>query len=364
MHRNLSRCLAAVAAIVSFTPAFAVELSYRWKAGDVHRFTYEDDTAFEMSMSGVPGMGAMGGMMGGMPGLSAPGMSVGADGMKVKAKVTTTFSQKVLSVKPDGTADIELTVERMEISADGMKAAVLSQIPPAARVVRAEVDRKGHARFYNMVTVYVQDEQMYVGVHKVSASADRKGGTVSATASASAGGETVTLVAAVNPKTGTVTASASVKSKPTDPPPPALRKVQIREDAQQVEVLPKQIFEMMVLPDEDLPEGGRAVMKTILGEVASTVESLKPPVAKVRLEMVGNQVTVAAPAEGGEEAGGDEAGMPGTSASTKMDVDARYEFDVSAGRLLAIAGMVRSDMSMGGMGSVKTETNFSLRRVK
>ncbi|HEY8208425.1 MAG TPA: hypothetical protein VIG99_13135, partial [Myxococcaceae bacterium] len=150
----------------------AVELSYRWKAGDVHRFTYEDDTAVQMDMSGMPGMGAMGGMMG----MSAPGMSADSGGMKVRAKVLTTFSEKVMSVRPDGTADIQLTVERMEISAGGAKTAVLSQIPPAARVVRAEVDRKGHARFYDMVTVYVQDEQMYVGVHKVSASPLRSRG--------------------------------------------------------------------------------------------------------------------------------------------------------------------------------------------
>lgn len=364
MHPRPFRPLAAlsVAAALLSAPAFAVELSYRWKAGDVHRFTYEDDTAFEMDMSGMPGMGAMSGMM---PGMSAPGMTMSGGGMTVRAKVLTTFSEKVLAVRPDGSADIQLTVEKMEISAGGAKTAVLSQLPPAARVIKAEVDRKGHARFYDMVTVYVQDEQMYVGVHKVSASA--KGGSMTATASASAGGQTVTLVAAVNPKTGTVTASASVKAN--TPPPPALRKVEIRQDAQQVEVLPRQIFEMMVLPDGDLPEGGRATMKTPMGEVASTVESLKLPVAKVRLEMA-TDVKTAAPAEAAAEDEGDEedraqlhAAQAMANTSTQMDVDARYDFDVTAGKLLGISGKMRSDMSMGGMGTVKTNTAFSLKRL-
>ncbi|HEY8209516.1 MAG TPA: hypothetical protein VIG99_18635, partial [Myxococcaceae bacterium] len=56
--------VAAVAGAISSTPVFAVELTYKWKVGDVHRFTYEDDTAFEMAMSGMPGMGAMGDMGG------------------------------------------------------------------------------------------------------------------------------------------------------------------------------------------------------------------------------------------------------------------------------------------------------------
>ncbi|HEY8207111.1 MAG TPA: hypothetical protein VIG99_06510 [Myxococcaceae bacterium] len=177
----------------------------------------------------------------------------------------------------------------------------------------------------------------------------------------------------MNPRTGTVTASASVKA--AEPPPPALRKVEIRQDAQQVEVLPTQIFEMMVLPDGDLPEGGRVAVKTPLGEVASTVEALKPPVATVHLEMAGNQVSMGAQtAPAGEDEGADEGDEEGqaqmqaaqgmANASSKMDFDARYDFDVGGGKLLSIAGRSRADMSMGGMANVKTDTKFSLKRIK
>jgi len=62
---RLSRVLAACLALFVSTSALAVELNYRWKKGDTHRFNYEDDTTFEIAMGGgmpgMPGMAAMGG---------------------------------------------------------------------------------------------------------------------------------------------------------------------------------------------------------------------------------------------------------------------------------------------------------------
>src|SRR6185503_2046945 len=62
-----SRLAAACLALLLSAPALAVELNYKWKKGDTHRFSSEDDTTIEMAMAGMPGM---------------PGM--GAGGMKLK----------------------------------------------------------------------------------------------------------------------------------------------------------------------------------------------------------------------------------------------------------------------------------------
>lgn len=369
------RPLAASLALLCAAPALAVEFNYTWKKGDTHRFLYEEDTTLEMSMgNNTPGMGAMPGM----PAMPAMG------GANVRVRLQSVFSQKVLAVRADGTADVELTVERLDFFEGGKKLAALAKIPPAARVVKAEVDRKGNARFFDMVTVYMQDEQVYVGVHKVQAGPN----SVSSSASARVGDEQVELVAAVDPKTGRVTAAASVKKVP-----PALKKVQIREDATQVDVLPKQIFEMLVLPEGEIEPGGRASMSMPFGNYVVTLEELKGPVAKLRQKLDGQKVEVTAPTEtdsaaaedtedaegmGGMEGMGEESdsmgsmdqamgGQAGPAGGTpvagmRMDADITYQFDVAAGRLLGIEGTTASDMSVGGMSNVKVNSRVRLQR--
>jgi len=235
--------------------ASAVELSYTWKPGDVHRFRYQDTTHMQMSMGG----------MGAMAGASAA------------LRVETEFSQKVLAVRPDGVAEVELTVEKLSVFQGDKQLAGLKEIPRPARVVRAEVDRKGHARFLRMVTVYLRDDRFYMGIHKAEAGPGRV--AVSAGADTPEGGVSVDLVATIDPKTGKLTASASVEERP-----PELRKVKIREDDPAVDVLPKNIFEMMVLPDGELAPG--QTVEVTLPFVALTVnlQEMAGPVAKLRLE--------------------------------------------------------------------------------
>ena len=227
MRRASSR-LAAAVLLVTAGSASALELNYKWKKGDVHRFRYEDDSTMEMKMPG--GMG--------MPGMQMPGMNMGAGGMTVQMKVQSVFSQKVLAVRPDGTAEVELTLEKLDFRQGDQSVTALKQIPPAARKVKAEVDRKGHAKFFRMVTLYVQEGRTMVGVHNL------KAGPHGASASMSAGDMRVDVVAAVDPKTGSVTLAMQEKKVP-----PALKAVTIKEEDPAVDVIPKDIFEMMVLPE-------------------------------------------------------------------------------------------------------------------
>ncbi|HYO71281.1 MAG TPA: hypothetical protein VEU33_34900, partial [Archangium sp.] len=226
MRFSGSRSLAAALVLFASGSASAVELNYQWKKGDVHRFQYEDDSTMEMKMPG--GMGGMPGM-----GMQMPGMQMGQGGMNVRMKVQSVFSQKVLSVRKDGTAEVELTLEKMDLIGADKRVTTIDTIPPAAKKVKAEVDRKGHAKFFKMVTVYIQEGRTVVGVHNL------KAGPRGASASMTAGDTRVDVVAAVDAKSGTVSLAMTEKKAP----PPALKAVKIKEEDPSVDVLPKQIFD-------------------------------------------------------------------------------------------------------------------------
>ena len=355
--RSGPRSLAAALALLVSGSASAVELNYQWKKGDVHRFQYEDDSTMEMKM---PGMGAnMPGMPANMPGMqmNMPGMNMGAGGMSVRMKVQSTFSQKVLAVRPDGTAEVELTLEKMDLIGGDKRISTLDKIPAAAKKVKAEVDRKGHAKFYKMVTVYVQEGRTLVGVQDLQVGPQG----VNASSSATVGDRQVKVVAAVDPKTGTFTVAMDEKKLP-----PALKAVEVKEEDPGIDVLPKQIFEMMVLPEGDMTPGGRYEVATPAGTMAMTLATVEENVAQLHTTVAQN--TSAAQAEAmahnAEQPSEDEAGMQGgANMGMKVDMDVTSGFDVAAGRLVRIEGTQTIDQSMGGMGGVKVRSRFALQRL-
>jgi hypothetical protein len=362
-----SRSLAAALVLFASGSASAVELNYQWKKGDVHRFQYEDDSTIEMKMPGG---------MGGMSGMQMPGMEMGQGGMNVRMKVQSVFSQKVLSVRKDGTAEVELTLEKMDLVGADKRVTTIDNIPPAAKKVKAEVDRKGHAKFFKMVTVYVQEGRTLVGVHNL------KAGPKGASGSMTAGDTRVDVVAAVDPKSGTVSLAMTEKKAP----PPALKAVKIKEEDPSVDVLPKQIFEMMVLPEGDMTPGGRYEVTTPMGAMATTLAELENNMAQMRTTVAQKTEVPAGEGEVGaaeqESGDGDEGGsaqamggmnmgggMPGMGSGAggamgmKVDLDVTSGFDVAAGRLVRIEGTQVMDQSMGGMGGMKVRSRFSLQRL-
>jgi hypothetical protein len=349
--RSDSRSLAAVLALLASGSASAVELNYTWKKGDVHRFQYEDDSTIEMKM---PGMDAnMGGMQ-----MQMPGMNMGAAGMNMRMKVQSTFSQKVLAVRPDGTAEVELTLEKMSLISGDKRVTALDKIPAAAKKVKAEVDRKGHAKFFRMVTVYLQEGRTVVGVHNASV------GPRGASATMTAGDTQVSVVAAVDPKTGSVSLAMDEKKVP-----PALKAVQVKEEDPSVDVLPKHIFEMMVLPDGDMAPGSSFEVATPMGAMKTTLAAMEDSFAQLHT-VVAQKVEAPAEAQDGDEGPGQAMGgmnMGGMNTSGPMgmqvDVDVTGGFDVAAGRLVRIEGTQTIDQSMGGMGGTKILSRFSLQRL-
>ena len=379
---SCSRLSAACLALLLSAPALAVELNYKWKKGDSHRFSYEDDTTLEMAMAGMAGMPAMPGM---------PGMAVtGEAGGGMQMKVQTVFRQKVLAVRPDGSADVELTVEKLDFFQGGKKVANITQVPPAARVVKAEVDRKGNAKFFKMVTLYMQEDRMVLGVHKVQAGPNG----VRSSASATVGDQKVEVVASVDPKTGKITAAMKTSAAP----PPALKAVQVKEEDPGIDVLPKQIFEMMVLPEGDMAPGTETRVAAPFGNMLVSLDAVEGGTARLRTRLDGQRVGVdSQPAAGaaqqqpsdenemggadveqpglgsmggmnmgGMNMGGAPGGMGGAedmpSAGMKMDADVTSGFDVAKGRLMTIAGTVKMDTDMGAS-RMRTNSRFTLKRI-
>lgn len=354
------RSLAAALVLFSAGSASAVELNYQWKKGDVHRFQYEDDSTIEMAMPGG---------MGGMPGMQMPGMNMGSGGMKMRMKVQSTFSQKVLSVKPDGTAEMELTLEKMDLIQGDKRVSTIDKIPAAAKNVKAEVDRKGHAKFFRMVTVYMQEGRTVVGVRNV-VSAGRNG----ARAQMTAGDTQVTVVAAVDPKSGSISLAMDEKKAP----PPALKAVKVKQEDPGVDVLPKQIFDMMVLPEGDMAPGSSMEVTTPMGTMATTLAEMENTVAQLHTTVAQKAEapadTGSAQAAGDQDEGSAQANMGGMNMGggmgngsgamgMKVDVDVTAGFDVAAGKLIRIEGTQSMDQSSGGMGGMKTTSRFALQRL-
>ena len=392
MHR-VARSLWVSMALLMASPALAVELNYQWKKGDVHRFQYEDDATFELQM----------------PGMQMPGL--GAGGMKSRMKVQSVFSQRVLSVRPDGTAEVDLTLEKLEFKQDGTRISMIDKIPPSARVVKAEVDRKGRAKFYRMVRIYVQEERVVVASQDLRSRLQVDGATgVTRSGSTAIAGDTrVEMVASFDPRTGTVTTSVTETKVPEKQPKkqPVMRAVEVKEEDPGVDVIPRQIFEMLRLPEGEVTPGGRYSMSSPFGQMEVRFSAVKNAVTRIHTTLNARQGPVPAnggramasarleeedtyekeddtdekeDAEEGDAPGEDSemgagmamggltgrAGMvtglegnPVSMGGMRMDVDVTSGFDVATGRLLGIEGTQSMELQMG----IKTSSRFSLRRL-
>jgi hypothetical protein len=78
--------------------------------------------------------------------------------------------------------------------------------------------------------------------------------------------------------------------KTTERPPPALKKVAIKQEDPGVDVLPKQIFDMMVLPEGSMEPGSRVDVVMPLGNVSVEMAAMEGKIAKIRSRMDGNKV--------------------------------------------------------------------------
>jgi hypothetical protein len=124
-----------VLASALFSPsAQAVELKYVWKKGDVLRYRYEEVTHFK-----DPGIDRI-------------------------VTVRSIFSERVVSVARDGRAKLQVTIEKLELGDGSQAIAPVEPLPPSARVLTGQIDRRGHLTLDRMATVVLRDGRLEVAV--------------------------------------------------------------------------------------------------------------------------------------------------------------------------------------------------------
>ena len=135
MRAHLHVAAFAGALLLSSTAA-ALDLSYAWRKGDVQRYRYEESTHFKA----LPGR--------------APEDEI--------VTVRSTFAERVRAVRARGAADVEVTLEHLEIEVGSRRVETLDQVPPNARTVRATMDRRGRVTLPRTLTVHVDHGQVRV----------------------------------------------------------------------------------------------------------------------------------------------------------------------------------------------------------
>jgi hypothetical protein len=321
------------------SPAGAVELAYQWKAGSTYRFEAQIDDAITMT-----------------------GMGIGAES---KFATRSKLAVKVAEVRKDGTAKGVVVVDAFEVAtADGRRIAGIDSLPKDALKARVEIDKKGRFTFAETIHVIVDDEGQNM---LVSASASSKGNAVTGTGRA--GDREVTVYAAFDPKTGKLSGGYSEKTIAA----PKKKKVTVKENATEIDVLPTQLLELLRLPDGDVAAGAKATFDVaqpgVDASTSVTVEVEEITAERARLKTtIGSKVDVSdddGPALDGigpAGIGGLQLGAAG-GAGLRIEGDVGMEFAVREGMLSTLSGTLTAEVQMGGMMSVTTRSKLVMRRI-
>lgn len=318
------------------SPAFAVELLYKWNKGATYRF--DVNLVDRVSMEGMGG---------------------GNDVFTTKSR----FALAIDKVKPNGVAQGIVYVESFDVTnAAGQRIAGLENMPRAALSSPVDIDAKGNFKFKQIVYVVKEAD----GTTLLVSGRNTGFGTE---ASASNGEEKVSVWAEFDPKTGTLKGGAKTEKlqKPK-------RTVAIRQDAQHIDLLPAKFLELLKLPDGDAQTGQHFTFDLMGTSTTVTVQEATAQRARIQ---VGSKMNVAktmatGAAMGGAAAAADEAddtlgepppemagmmGMAGMGAMMgsgaggpspmTLNGDFTADFDVAKGALTAIVGTQTSDMNLG-----------------
>ncbi|MCA9676743.1 MAG: hypothetical protein KC464_17040 [Myxococcales bacterium] len=233
----------------------AYQLSYGWRAGDVHRYRYAETVEVEASMGGGGGMGAD--MTGGMGASMGGGM---AGGISISIDATSDVALHVLDVADDGWAHVTLDLTAYDLSSGGQRLLALDALPRAARTAEAWISPRGEVVFANVVLVAFEGETMAVA--STARAADRA--AARARVSASVGDQELTIESEVDLQAGTSKAKGSSRS----------RKRRLAADATTLDVMPRQLLQMIVLPDDAIAGGSHVEVATPFGAASVTLTEL------------------------------------------------------------------------------------------
>ncbi len=357
---RLSFVTAALLASLVATQAQAVTLRYAWKPKATYRFTVKSTDQVDVSAMGVA----------------------------VKEQFTTdsTFALVIKKVSKKGVAEGQLVIESFKVvDSDGQAMATIDKLPKDALKTPVEIDAKGNFTFKEVVYLVVDEES---GANLLVSA---KAGAHGASASATAGDEKVSVHAQFDPKTGQLSGGYKVEKLGKEK---KQKRVEVKQEAQKVDLLPTQFLELLRLPEGDVAGGASfstpmadftidvkveeasAEKATLRTRVSTKVDTSKAPGVAAAAEDEGGDEPEAAmpgmmgmggvpglgamPGMGGAGAGG---AAPG-AATVRIDGDFITDFGVKAGMLEALRGTLTSSVDAGPGVSVKNRTELSMAIVK
>ncbi len=359
--------VAFLAAFALNTSASGVELRYRWKKGATYRFQVVSNDSFSLSGMGV--------------------------GMSGKFKTDSVFSLAIDRVLPDGSAEATLNIESFDLrDQSGRKLSGLKGLPPRALKNPVKIDEKGNFTFQEIVYLIVEE----------SGASSLVSGRVSPTgvsATGQAGDEQVSCYAEFDPRTGALKAGYSVKTVGKK----KQKKIAVKQNAQKVDLVPRQFLELLRLPEGDL-SAGQAFDTTLASyKISTEVEEITDKEARLKVSV---STSVAGSGQGGGAPGagampgmpggmpgmpkvpgmpampsmgdeGDEGGaedddgaaspaLPAGAAMPSLSIDGtfRLTFDLTENMFSRLEGTLKTKAGMGGMASMDSESAVQMTRIK
>ncbi len=241
--------------------------------------------------------------------------------------IRSVFTQRVLATRSDGSADIELPIEKLEVSLGKRSFDALNRLPLEGRVLPAKVDSKGHMILHRLVTVYLNEGRVYLGMRNFAA--QPKGSSGPAEARESRHRARIDMFASFDPRTGRLSGSASLTDKS------ALAAVEVHEEDPAVDAVPRRLFDMLEFPESARPRDGVLEVRRPVRTARWRLASLEGSLATLR---------VTSTASGGDaKAAPVLAGVPATPLRL---ADLTVRFDTVAGALIEVRGTIATKTSM------------------
>lgn len=291
------------------TLASAIELNYNWQPGKTYTFETKqvDDISTKMNMMGMN------------------------QSMKETFTTTSNFSLYITKVDPAGKATGILYLNEFKvIDSKGNVMASMDDIPSKAIVTDITVDRKGHFEFFKRITLLVTAESNILLQGSITEN--------SASASAQGGGMKVAAYAEFDPKTGTLKAGYSVEEvKNTHEVT-----VTVKQEDNELEVLPYGYLEMLAMPDGDVNTGDKVKMKSGMYTTTVTAESITNQMAVINFKM-NTDKTADLDATSVEAKSGDG------KQNMNMGMDVDTDMDMGNDHDMDMGGMDMGGTDMGGM---------------
>ena len=317
---------------VNTTPSYSskagngnkIKLAYKWTNGKTYRFNASQIDNITMSVMGMN-----------------------------QSDVYTTktiFALKVTNVLSNGTAEGMLYIEDFKVTdGSGRSIGSLNDIPDAALKSLVEVDTKGKFTFKKIVYMIVNGDEGNILV-----SAEAKDGKASG--SAQVGDQKMTIHAEFDPKSGTLKAGYSMETVKK----PAPKTVKVKEDAQRLDILPLQFLDMLVLPSDEIYEGGSFSTKMMEYVFTTKANNVENNLASLNLKIKTDRSNGSSNDMMDGMMGGME--MSGASPKTDIDGDINYNFNINKGIFDNLEGTMNNTIK--GMGlDLKVNSKLKLNLI-